>query len=119
MFVIVLICVLIGDLCLVVMDDDEDVVCIEAPAPPNARTSRRARQVALDGRAVRVRFNGVGSKSASSPVRAEKFKKQRRAERGYVLQKEWKVVCSYPTGCCTILDAEDIEFAMYKRASNV
>ena len=40
MFGIVLICVLIGDLCLVVMDDDEDVVCIEAPIPSNACTPR-------------------------------------------------------------------------------
>ncbi len=65
MFGIVLICVLIGDLCLVMMDDDEDVVCIddEAPVPTNARTPR---PVARNGGAVRVRFNGEGSKSASS-----------------------------------------------------
>ncbi len=68
------------------MDDDEDVVCIEAPVPTNARTPR---PVARNGGAVRVRFNGEGSKSASSPVRAGKFKKQRRADREYVLPKEW------------------------------
>jgi hypothetical protein len=39
------------------MDDDEDVVCIEAPVPTNARTQR---PVAHNGEAVRVRFNGEG-----------------------------------------------------------
>jgi hypothetical protein len=68
-FGIVLICVLIGDLCLVLMDDDEDVVYIEAPVPSNASTQR---PVARNGGAVQVRFNGEGSKPASSPVRAEK-----------------------------------------------
>ncbi len=38
MFGIVFICALISDMCLVVMDDDEDVVCIEAPVQTNART---------------------------------------------------------------------------------
>ena len=85
MFGIVLVCVLIGDLCLVVMDGDEDVVCIEAPVPSNASTQL---PVARNGGAVRVRFNGEGSKSASSPVRAGKFKKQRRADREYVRPKE-------------------------------
>jgi hypothetical protein len=47
------------------------------------------------GRAVRVRLNGEGSKSASSPVRAGKFKKQRRALREYV----W-LVCT----CCLSVD---------------
>ncbi len=61
MFGIVLICVLIGDLCLVMMDDDEDVVCIEAPVPPNARTPRQEGPVARNGGAVRVRFNGESS----------------------------------------------------------
>ncbi len=69
MFGIVLICALIGDLCLVVMDDGDDVVChgIEVPVPTNARTQR---PVARNGGAVRVRFNVESSKSASSPVRA-------------------------------------------------
>ena len=58
MFGIVLICVLIGDLCLVVMDDAEDVVCIEAPVPTNACSPR---PVARNDGAVRVRFNGEGS----------------------------------------------------------
>jgi hypothetical protein len=70
------------------MDDDEDVVCIEAPVPTNASTQR---PVAREGGAVQVRFNGAGSKSASSPVRAGKFKKQRRANREYQWPKEWEV----------------------------
>jgi hypothetical protein len=112
-FGIVLICVLIGDLCLVVMDDVEDVVCIEAPVPSNACTPR---PVARNGGAVRVRFNGEGSKSASSPVRPGKFKKQRRADREYVRPKEWKVVRRYATGGRAQLDVEDIDFAIYKKA---
>ena len=113
MFGIVLICVLIGDLCLVVMDDDDDVVCIEAPVPPNARTPR---PVARNGGAVRVRFNGEGSKSASSPVCPTKFKKHRRVPREYVRPKEWKVVRRYATGGRAQLDVEDIDFAIYKKA---
>ena len=113
MFGIVLICVLIGDLCLVVMDDDEDVVCIEAPVPSNARTPR---PVARNGGAVRVRFNGEGSKSASSPVCPTKFKKHRRAPREYVRPKEWKVVRRYATGGRAQLDVEDIDFDIDKRA---
>jgi hypothetical protein len=62
---IVLICVLIGDLCLVVMDDDEDVICIEAPVPRNARTPR---PVARNGWAVQVSFNGEGTKSATVSI---------------------------------------------------
>jgi hypothetical protein len=88
-FGIVLICVLIGDLCLVVMDDDEDVVCIKAPVPSNACTPRPD---AHNGGAVRVRFNGEGSKSTSSPARPGKIKTQRRADSEYVRPKEWKVV---------------------------
>jgi hypothetical protein len=107
---IVLICVLIGGLCLLVMGDDEDVVCMEAPVPTNAWTPR---PVARNGGAVRVRFNGEGSKSASPPVRAGKFKKQRRAHSEYVWPKEWMVVRSYPTGGSALLDAEDIEFDIY------
>ncbi len=68
----------ISDLYLVVMDDDEDVVCIETPVPINARTQR---PVACNGGAVRVRFNAEGSKSPSSSVCAGKFKKQQRAHR--------------------------------------
>ena len=95
------------------MDDDEDVVSIEAPVPTNARTQR---PLARNGGAVRVRINGEGSKSASSPVRAGKFKKQGRAHSEYVRPKEWKVVRRYPTGGHALLDAEDIEFDIYKRA---
>ena len=95
------------------MDDDDDVVCIEAPVPPNARTPR---PVARNGGAVRVRFNGEGSKSASSPVCPTKFKKHRRAPREYVRPKEWKVVRRYATGGRAQLDVEDIDFAIYKKA---
>jgi hypothetical protein len=95
------------------MDDDEDGVCIEVPVPSNACTQR---PVARNGEAVRVRFNGEGSKSASSPVRAERFKKQRRAHTEYVLPKEWKVVRRYATGGRTQLDTEDIDFDIYKKA---
>jgi hypothetical protein len=95
------------------MDDDEDVVCIEAPVPSNASTPR---PVARNGGAVRVRFNGEGLKSASSPVRAGKFKKQRRADREYVRPKEWKVVRCYATGGRAQLDTEDIDFDIYKQA---
>ena len=95
------------------MDDVEDVVCIEAPVPSNACTPR---PVARNGGAVRVRFNGEGSKSASSPVRPGKFKKQRRADREYVRPKEWKVVRRYATGGRAQLDVEDIDFDIYKKA---
>ncbi len=95
------------------MDDDEDVVCIKAPVPSNARTQR---PVARNGGAVRVSLNGEGSKSASSPVRPGKFKKQRRADHEYVRPKEWKVVRRYPTCGRALLDSEDIEFDIYKRA---
>ncbi len=66
------------------MDDNDDVVCIEAPVPTNAWTQR---PVARNEGAVQVRFNGEGSKSAPSPVLAGKFKKQRRAHREYVRPK--------------------------------
>jgi hypothetical protein len=61
----------------------------------------------------KVRFIGEGSESASSPVSAGKFKKHRRAHREYVWLKEWKIVSRFPTGC-RALDAEDIEFDIYK-----
>ncbi len=83
------------------MDDDDDVVCIEAPVPTNARTQR---PVARKGGAVRVRFNGEGSESASFPVRAGKFKKQRRAHREYVLPKELMAVRRYATGSRRLRD---------------
>ena len=71
------------------------------------------------GEAKRVRFNGEGSKSASSPVRAGKLKKQRRAPREYVRPRDWKLVHRYPTGGRAQLDADDIEFDIYKRAREV
>jgi hypothetical protein len=95
------------------MDDEEDAVCIEAPVPSHASTPLL---VARNGGAVRVRFNGEGSRSASSPVRARKFKEQQRALREYVWQKEWKVVRRYATGGRAQLDAEDIDFDIYKQA---
>jgi hypothetical protein len=95
------------------MDDDEDAVRIEVPVPTNARTQR---PVARKGGAVRIRFNGEGSKSASSPVRAGKFKKLRRAHREYVLPKELKGFRRCPTGGSAQLNAEDIYFDIYKQA---
>jgi hypothetical protein len=95
------------------MDDDEDVVCIEAPVRSQASSPR---PVARNGGAVRVRFNGEISKSASSPVRTEKFKKQRRADHEYVRPKEWKLVRRYATGGRAQLDTEDIDFDIYKQA---
>ncbi len=94
------------------MADDEGVVCIEAPVPSNAGAPR---PVARNGSAVQVRFNGEGLKSASSPVCIEKFKKQRRAGREYVLLKEWKLVRHYATGGRAQLDTEEIEFDIYKQ----
>jgi hypothetical protein len=51
----------------------------------------------------------------SSPVRAEKLKKQLVAPGEYVLPKESR---RYTTGSCTQLDAdsEDVEFDIYKHA---
>jgi hypothetical protein len=98
------------------MDDDEDVVCIESPVPSNARTPRPG---ARNGGAARVRLNGEGSKSASSPVRPGKFKKQRRAHREYVRPKEWKVVRRYATGGRAQLDTEDIDFDIYQMLENI
>ena len=89
------------------MDSDEDVVCIKAPVASTASTQHRVKR---NGRAVRVRFNGEGSKSASSPVRSGKLKKQGRAPRQYVRCKEWTVVRRYATGGRAQLDSEDIEF---------
>ena len=83
------------------MDNDEDVVCIEAPV---ASTASMPHRVKLNGGAVRVRLNGEGSKSASSPVRSGKFKKKGRAPSQYVRSKDWKVVRRYPTGRRAQLD---------------
>jgi hypothetical protein len=96
------------------MDDDEDVACIEAPFPTHART--HARLLAMAGQSESVfTFNGEGSKSASSSVRAEKFKKQRRAHREFVWPGDWSVVRRYPTGGRMQLEAEDIDFDIYKQ----
>ncbi len=61
-------------------------------------------------------MDGEALKSASSPVRAGKFKKQQRAWREYVRPKEWKDVCHYATSGRAQLDAEDIEFDIYKKS---
>ena len=107
MFGIVLICALIDFNLCVVMDSDDDVVCIEAPVASTASTPHRVKR---NGGAVRVRFNGEGSKAASSLVRSGKFKKQGRAPHQYVRCKDWTVVRRYATGGRAQLDPEDIEF---------
>ena len=98
------------------MDSDEYVVCIEAPVASTASTPHRVKR---NGGAVRVRFNGEGSESASSSVRSEKFKKQGRAPRQYVRSKDWKVGRRYPTGGRAQLDSEDINFGIYQRARDL
>ncbi len=54
------------------MDDDNHVVIIKQLDGSMLETQLR---VARNGRAVRVRSNGEGSKPVSSPVDAVKFKK--------------------------------------------
>ena len=98
------------------MDSDEDVVCIKAPVESTESTPHRVKH---NGGAVRVRFNGEGSKSASSPVRSGKFKKKGWAPPQYVRSKDWKVVRRYPTGGRAQLDPEDIEFDIYQRARDL
>ena len=58
------------------MDDDEHVAIIEQPDGSMLETPVR---VARNGGTFQVRSNGKGSKSASAPDLAVKFKKQRRA----------------------------------------
>ena len=98
------------------MDDDDDVVCIEAPVASTASTPHRVKR---NGGAVRVRFNGEGSKAASSRARSGKFKEQGRAPRQYVRCKDWTVVRRYVTGGRAQLDSEDIEFDIYQRARDL
>ena len=71
-------------------------------------TASTLHRVKRNGGAVRVRFNGEGSKAASSLVRSGKFKKQGRAPPQYVRCKEWTVVRRYATGGRAQLDSEDI-----------
>ncbi len=113
MFGIVLICVLISDLCLIVTDDDEDVVCIEAPVLTNAQ-ARTLRPVARNGGVVLVLLNGEGSKSATTPDRAGQFKKQRKAHHEYhgMLPRDWSWEACSPL----LSDAENIDFDIYKQA---
>ncbi len=59
------------------MDDDEDVICVEAHVPTNARTPR---PVDRNDGAVHVHLNGEGSKSSSSSDRRGILKKQQKAQ---------------------------------------
>ena len=76
------------------MDDDGHVVVIEQPDRAVLDTPVRVARNGGDGR---VRSNAEGSKSASAPVRAGKFKKRRVAPEKYVRPKEWKIVRRYKT----------------------
>ena len=87
------------------MDDDGHVVVIEQPDGAMRDTPVR---VARNGGGARVRFNCEDSKSASSPVCAGKFKKQRRAPEMYVRPKEWLLMRRYKTCYGARLDEEDI-----------
>ena len=73
-------------------------------------------RVARNGGAGRVRSNAEGSKSASAPDRAVKFKKQRQAPEKYVRSKQWKLVSRYRTCIRARFDAEDIKFDIYEKA---
>ncbi len=70
---------MICDQRLVDMHDDERVAIIEQPDGSMLDMPVR---VARNGGAVPVHSNAQGSKSASAPNRAVKFKKQRLAESG-------------------------------------
>ena len=72
--------------------------------------------VASNAGAVRVRSNGEGSKSASAPDHAVKFKKQGRAPGKYVRPNEWKLVRRYRACIHASFDAEDIKFDIYEYA---
>ena len=87
------------------MDDDGHVAIIEQPDGSMLETPVL---VARNGGAGRVRSNAEGSKSASTPVRSGKFKKQRRAPGKYVRPMEWKIVRRYKTCYGARLDDEDI-----------
>ena len=67
------------------MDDDWHGVVIEQPDGAMLDTPVR---VARNGGAGHVRSNAEGSKSASAPDRAGKFKKRRAAPDKYVRPKE-------------------------------
>ena len=98
------------------MDDVEDVVCIEAPVPSNACTPR---PVARNGGAGPVCSNAEGSKSASAPDRAGKFKKQRLAPPPYVWPNQWQIIRRYRTCIRARFDEEDISFDIYQRARDL
>ena len=113
MFRIVLICALIGDLCLVGMDSDEDVVCIKAPVATTASTPHR------------VKHNGGGVLMAKvrSPHLLPFAQENSRRRGGLPLS-----MCGPRIGrlCAAIrlaatpkLDPEDIEFDIYQRARDL
>ena len=95
------------------MDDDGHVVVIEQPDGAMLASPFR---VARNGGAGRVRSNAEVSKSASAPVRSEKFKKWRVAPEKYVRPKEWKIVSKYKTCYDARLDDEHIKIDMYQQA---
>ena len=76
------------------MDDDGHVVVIEQPEGSMLDAPVR---VARTGGAGPVRSNAEGSKSASDPVRAGKFKKRQVAPEKHVRPKEWHVMRQYKT----------------------
>ena len=101
---------MIGDLCLVVMDDDEDVDCIEALVPTNAWTPRPA---ARNGVAVRVRSHAQNSDIAPALVSEKKIKKGRVAPAPYVPKKKWKVILHFDTSNTVQLDTEYRKYYQY------
>ena len=108
MFRIVLICALIGDLCLVVMDSDEDVVCIEAPVASTASTQHR---VARNGGAIRVRLMA----KVRNPHLLALAQENSRSRDGLPVS-----MCGPMTGrLCAQLDSDDFEFDIYQRARDL
>ncbi len=104
---------MICDQRLVDIDDEKRVAIVEQPDGSMLNTPFR---VARNGRAGPVRSNAQGSKSASAPNRAGKFKKQRRAPPKYVRPEKWKLVSPYRTCIRAPFDEEDISFDTYQRA---
>ena len=97
----------------IVMDDDDDVVCIKVPVGTRSK-GRHAELLATEGPSESVLM--VKVRNPHLLIRSEKIKKQQRAPREYVLRREWKVVRSYATGSSAQLDEENINFDVYKRA---
>ncbi len=109
---------MICDQRLVDMDEEELVAIIEKPDGFMLYTPVR---VARNGGAGRVRSNhdAEGSKSASAPDRAVKFKKQRRAPTKYVRPNQWKLARGYRTCIRARFDEEDISLDIYQRARDL